>query len=209
MNLIQLFNLSLLGRANQPTLEWAAAAGATVTTFAELEARSNRLAWLLEARGLRTGDRLCVYLRNRSEFIDLYLACLKLGVIFVPVNILYRERELSHIISDVEPKAIVVAEDLNVSCPVWNVEELTAAAATLDASRPVYDITGDTPALIIYTSGTTGASKGAVLTHNNLAANTLALLTLWQITTSDRFLLSLPLFHVHGLGFGVHCWLAS
>jgi malonyl-CoA/methylmalonyl-CoA synthetase len=209
MNLIHLFDLSLHGRANRPALEWGSANGLVVSTFAELEARSNRLARLFESRGLHTGDRLCVYLRNRSEFIDLYLACLKLGVIFVPVNILYRERELSHIISDVEPKAIVVAEDPNVSCPVWNVEELTAAAATFDATRPVYDITGDSPALIIYTSGTTGASKGAVLTHNNLAANTLALLTLWQITSTDRFLLSLPLFHVHGLGFGVHCWLAS
>src|SRR3954463_4938760 len=136
MNLIQLFNLSLLGRANQPTLEWAAAAGATVTTFAELEARSNRLAWLLEARGLRTGDRLCVYLRNRSEFIELYLACLKIGVIFVPVNTLYRERELSHIISDVQPQAIVVAEDLSVACPVWNVEELVRASSGFPISRP-------------------------------------------------------------------------
>src|SRR4051812_6904316 len=103
MNLIHLFDLSLRGRSNQPALEWSSATGTGVSTFAELEARSNRLAWLLEARGLRTGDRLCVYLRNRSEFIDFYLACLKLGVIFVPVNILYRERELSHIISDVEP----------------------------------------------------------------------------------------------------------
>src|SRR3954469_915109 len=147
MNLIQLFDLSLLGRANQPALEWSAAAGATVTTFAELEARSNRLARLFEARGLRTGDRLCVYLRNRSEFIDVYLACLKLGVIFVPVNILYRERELSHIISDVEPQAIVVADDLDAGCPVWRVEELVQASLGFPAKRPVKDIHGDTPAL--------------------------------------------------------------
>ncbi len=174
--------------------------GLKSSTFSDIETRTNRLAWSLEGRGLRTGDRLCVYLRNRSEFIDLYLACLKLGVIFVPVNILYRERELSHIISDVEPAAIVVADDLDVPCPVWNVEELVRASSNLSTNRPVKDIHGDTPALIIYTSGTTGAAKGAVLTHNNLAANTLALLTLWQITASDRFLLSLPLFHVHGLG---------
>ncbi|MFL6414507.1 MAG: class I adenylate-forming enzyme family protein [Bryobacteraceae bacterium] len=209
MNLFHLFDLSLHGRANEPALEWSAGTGIRVSTFSEIEERSNRLAWVLEARGLRTGDRLCVYLRNRSEFIDLYLASLKLGVIFVPVNILYRERELSHIISDVEPRAIVVAEHLSVSCPVWKLEELISAASSSKTSRPLKDIDGDTPALIIYTSGTTGPAKGAVLTHNNLAANTLALLTLWQITASDRFLLSLPLFHVHGLGFGVHCWLAS
>src|SRR6185503_1456938 len=59
------------------------------------------------------------------------------------------------------------------------------------------------------TSGTTGASKGAVLTHDNFAANAVNLLTCWQISPADRFLLALPLFHVHGLGNGVHCWLLS
>ena len=209
MNLIQLFDLSLLARSHEPALEWSSRSGDTVTTFGELEIRSNRLAWVLEARGMQKGDRLCVYLRNRSEFVDLYLACLKLGVIFVPVNILYRERELSHIVSDVEPTAIVVAEHLSVSCPVWDVEELSHASRSLASTRPLRDLDGDTPAMIVYTSGTTGAAKGAVLSHNNLAANTLALLTLWQITASDRFLLSLPLFHVHGLGLGVHLWLVS
>ena len=65
------------------------------------------------------------------------------------------------------------------------------------------------PAGIIYTSGTTGASKGAILTHNNFAVNALNLLTCWQISDADRLLLPLPLFHVHGLGNGLHCWLIS
>ena len=104
MNLIHLFDLSLQGRSNEPALEWSDPTGLNLSTFSDIETRSNRLAWSLEARGLGVGDRLCVYLRNRSEFIDLYLACLKLGVIFVPVNILYRERELSHIISDVSTR---------------------------------------------------------------------------------------------------------
>jgi len=72
---------------------------------------------------------------------------------------------------------------------------------------PVLD--GDAPAGIIYTSGTTGASKGAVLTHNNFAANAITLLTCWQISAADRFLLALPLFHIHALGNGLHCWLVS
>ena len=76
-------------------------------------------------------------------------------------------------------------------------------------TRPDVHADGDTPALIMYTSGTTGRAKGALISHNNLAANALALVALWQITAADRFLLSLPLFHVHGLGFGVHCWLLS
>jgi len=79
----------------------------------------------------------------------------------------------------------------------------------MPALRPRADFDGDTPAGIIYTSGTTGASKGAVLTHNNFAANALSLLACWQITAADRFLLALPLFHVHALGNGLHCWLMS
>ena len=68
---------------------------------------------------------------------------------------------------------------------------------------------GDAPAAIIYTSGTTGASKGAVLSHNNLAANAVNLVACWRISSHDRYLAVLPLFHVHGLGNGIHSWLIS
>ena len=69
---------------------------------------------MLAERGLKPGDRLCVYLANCLEMIDLYLACVKLGVIFVPINILYRERELAHILTDAEPFAVVSATDFPV-----------------------------------------------------------------------------------------------
>src|SRR5205085_359813 len=82
-------------------------------------------------------------------------------------------------------------------------------ASAFPSERPEVPLDGDTPAGIIYTSGTTGASKGAVLTHNNFAANAVNLLACWQVTAADRFLLALPLFHVHGLGNGLHCWLMS
>jgi acyl-CoA synthetase (AMP-forming)/AMP-acid ligase II len=86
---------------------------------------------------------------------------------------------------------------------------LRAAIQNSPAVRPTRRLDGDSPAGIIYTSGTTGTSKGAVLSHSNFALNALNLLTCWQITSSDRFLLTLPLFHVHGLGNGLHCWLMS
>ena len=127
--------------------------------------------------------------------IDLYLACVKLGVIFVPINILYRDREMAHILQRCRARRVVSVEP--PPSPVWT-RELTAEAAALPAERPAVALDGDTPAGIIYTSGTTGASKGAVLTHNNFAANAINLLTCWQITAADRFLLALPLFHVHG-----------
>jgi malonyl-CoA/methylmalonyl-CoA synthetase len=190
MNLTHLFDLSLKGRRDTPALEFA---GRTYT-FGEVDARSNRMAQFLLARGLKTGDRLAVQLPNSVELIDLYLACVKLGVIFVPINILYREREIGHILKDAEP-ALFLQEPPD--------------ASDYPNVRPDAMLDGDAPAGIIYTSGTTGASKGAVLTHNNFAANAANLLTCWQITAADRFLLALPLFHVHGLGNGLHCWLAS
>ena len=196
MNLLNLFDLSLVARAETAALEWQ---GATYT-FGELEARSNRVANALAARGFVAGDRLCVYLANRIELIDLFLACVKLGVIFVPINILYREREIAHITNDAAPRATIDAE---------NLDALMNEAAAMPGDRPRTLLDGDAPAAIIYTSGTTGASKGAVLTHNNFLANTVNLLTSWQITHDDRFFLALPLFHIHALGNGLHCWLAS
>src|SRR6185437_8921405 len=108
MNLSQLFNLSLKRRAGAVALEWAGAE----FTFGEIDARSNRMARALADRGLAQGDRLCVQLANRIEMIDLFLACIKTGVIFVPVNILYREREISHILSDAEPKLFITEREL-------------------------------------------------------------------------------------------------
>lgn len=192
MNLSQLFDLSFVPRRDKAALEF----GGRRLTFGEIDARSNRMAHALRARGFAAGDRLCVYLPNCLEIIDLYLACVKLGVIFVPINILYREREIEHIVRDAEPKWVVdSAEGL-----------LTGSES---AERIAVQVDGDAPAAIVYTSGTTGVSKGAVLTHNNFLANTVNLLACWQITEHDRLLLPLPLFHVHGLGNGLHCWLAA
>jgi len=205
LNLLHLFDLSLTARRDQPALEFAG----NTYTFGDIEARSNRLAQLLTRRGLKTGDRLCIYLANCVEMIDLYLACAKLGVIFVPINILYRERELAHILTDADPVAVVAAAEIVSPVPIWNPADLNREAGEMPNERPSFALDGDTIAGIIYTSGTTGVSKGAMITHNNMAANALNLITCWQISSTDRFLLPLPLFHVHGLGNGLHCWLIS
>src|ERR1700722_12579715 len=108
MNLRQLFDLSLVNRVDEVALEWSG----EEYTFGEIDARSNRVANAFKSGGLRPGDRVAVYLANRLELIDIYLACVKLGLIFVPINILYREREMSHILGDAEPARLITESDL-------------------------------------------------------------------------------------------------
>lgn len=214
MSLLSLFDLSLLGRRDTPALEFEYADGKVISlTFGALELRSNQLAHALQQRGLERGDRLAFYLTNCVEIIDLWLACVKLGVIVVPINVLYREREIKHILADADPRAVVTttselgAFPANVMC--WSIDALSSDASLMPTARIHVLSDATSPAALVYTSGTTGASKGAVLTHGNFSANALALVTCWHITNHDRYLAALPLFHVHGLANGLHCWLVS
>jgi len=205
MNLMNLFDASLIGRKTQDAVEF----NDIIYTFDDINKRSNQMARLLASRGLEKGDRLCVYLENSITFIDLYLASVKLGLIFVPVNILYKEREVSHIYNDASPKAFIASGEVPGVPIVWDVKEIEIESKTFpkDNIRNITD--GDTPCAIVYTSGTTGLSKGAILTHNNFISNGINLVTCWLFTEKDRLLLALPLFHVHGLANGIHCWLIS
>ena len=128
MNLLNLFDLSLIARANEIALEW----NGKQYTFADIERRSNRVANALVARGFEKGDRLCAYMPNSIELIDLFIACVKLGVIFVPINILYRDREIDHIKRDAEPRELM--------------KEVPYAD---DALRPLRPLCGEEPAAII------------------------------------------------------------
>ena len=236
--LLRLFDASLVRRAAEPGLDSGPPGGPVVSlTFGDIAARSERVAEALAARGLRACDRLAVQLPNGLAFLDLFLACLRLRAIFVPVNVLYREREVGHIVADADPLAVVTTRGLASLVPpatrVWDVENLepwppppsrgipvgpvardrlgppAVEFSSPDTDEALTDDEVDTPAAIVYTSGTTGRAKGAVLTHGNLAANARALVAAWRITSQDRYLAVLPLFHVHGLGNGVCSWLAS
>ena len=205
--LSSLFAPTFRDRANEVALEWAC----QEYTFGDLDRRANRMARELAARGLARGDRLAIWLPNRVEYIDLFLACTRLGVVAVPINVLYRDRERAHILADSTPKAVVVSdvETWDGSSDAWTVDELARAAARRPADATAVDLDPTAPAALIYTSGTTGPAKGAIITHGNLAANATTLVEAWRFTASDRLFLALPLFHVHGLGNGLHCWLAS
>jgi malonyl-CoA/methylmalonyl-CoA synthetase len=214
MLLGDVFDLSLRERTDVVGLEYELASGGRrELTFGAIRDRADRMATVLRGRGLVPGDRVAVFLANRVEFIDLFLACVRSGLVLVPINVLYRDREIAHIVGDAEPRLIVTttsnASLFPAGSPVVDVDLLSAEAreAGIDAVRPRID--GDAPVAIVYTSGTTGRSKGAVLTHNNMASNAGNLVTGWRITSEDRYLAVLPLFHVHGLGNGICSWLAS
>ena len=209
VTLPELFAHAFTSCADTPALE----CGGRTFTFGDIDQRSTRVATWLHSRGFVPGDRLAVYLENRVEFIDLFLACAKAGVIFLPINILYREREVGHITADAEPRAIVASGPVPGQSVFVDVTEVTAAAerdtAPLTHAAANAGLTAASPLAIVYTSGTTGTAKGAVLTHGNFVANTRSLVDAWRFSAGDRLLLPLPLFHVHGLGNGLGCWLAS
>ena len=225
MNLIEVFAPSLKGRAGKTALWFEGAA----YTFGELDRTSDAVAHALSGRfGVRAGDRLAMLLGNGPELIQYYLGALKLGAIVVPMNILYRDRELTHLVCDAEPRVLLCdVERYEIFAPLrarfTSIEHIFVSGAESPADATpfqellcqapepwdVSEIRDDDPALMLYTSGTTGRSKGALLTHANLASNILALLDCWHWTEDDRFLLSLPLFHIHGLANGVHGALAS
>jgi malonyl-CoA/methylmalonyl-CoA synthetase len=214
MLLGDLFDLSLRGRSDAVGLIHDGPDGQLrELTFGEIRDRAARLADVLRGRGLAAGDRVAVHLTNRVEFIELFVACVQSGLVVVPINVLYREREIAHIVADADPRLIVTSPGQGSlfppGAPVIEVEALTASAGHADVARARPAIDGDSTVALVYTSGTTGRSKGAALTHNNLVANAAALVTCWRITSDDRYLAVLPLFHVHGLGNGICSWLAS
>jgi malonyl-CoA/methylmalonyl-CoA synthetase len=214
MQLTDIFNLSLVGRAKEAAIEFNNSSGETLSlTFGELDTRSNQLANFFKSKGLQRGDRVGFFLSNCVEIVDIFLACVKTGIIVVPINILYRDRELGHIIADATPKAVITASETASLIPpgteVWDVAEISKAALSFNKTFKGISIDGDDAAAIVYTSGTTGRSKGAILTHNNFAINAVNLCACWGITSEDRYLAVLPLFHVHGLGNGISCWLLS
>jgi malonyl-CoA/methylmalonyl-CoA synthetase len=155
-------------------------------------------AYLVEKEGVEPGDRVALLVEKTAESVILYLATLKAGAIFVPINPAYTPSEVSYFVENGEPRLLVEDAVAFVA--------RAASTAPLTASVPR---AADDLAAIIYTSGTTGRSKGAMLSHGNLLENARALHTLWAFTPDDVLLHALPIFHVHGLFVALHCALLS
>lgn len=181
-------------------------------SYPTLAAAAAGWATRLQSLGLARGDRVALALPNTPAFIAAYFGAQLAGAAVVLVNPQYRHAELSHLLADSEPAIVVATSEnealLREAMPATPVRLIKPDTTVFGA--PPADFTACTPpdpaemALIAYTSGTTGRAKGAVHTHASLAANCDAIITAWRWTAADCLLLMLPLFHVHGLGVGVH-----
>ncbi len=167
----------------------------TELSYGALEQMVARVAGYLLAQGLSPGDRVVVKDEKSIAFVAVYLGTLKAGGVFVPLNSAYTQSEMEYFIGNSEP-AIVIT-----NAPAY----VADAEASGHLMQHTVARAEDDVACLIYTSGTTGRSKGAMLTHRNLAANALALHDIWGFTPKDVLLHALPIFHVHGLFVAMHC----
>ncbi|MEO8693807.1 MAG: acyl-CoA synthetase [Acidimicrobiales bacterium] len=182
-------------------------------TGAQLDQRTRRVAAGLHRRGVGRGCRVLLSGANGIDLVVVHIALLRLGAVVVPVNGAYREREVTHIVRDCRPVMVIVDDDavwspwvasVDQRCPVVSVAAAARADGSADVPADIDAAAPESPAMIGYTSGTTGAPKGAVLSHANLQASVAALAIAWRWTEDDRLVLCLPLFHMHGLGVGLH-----
>jgi malonyl-CoA/methylmalonyl-CoA synthetase len=185
-----------------------------IYTYREVFYLSARIARVLSSKGAVIGDRIAVQVEKSPEAIILYLACLRAGAVYLPLNTAYTLAELEYFIDDARPHIVVCAPDkLDTIEPLASAHGVfstltlgTEGEGTLleeaAGAEPHYDPVFVEPsdmAAILYTSGTTGRSKGAMLTHANLASNARTLVEYWQFTERDVLLHALPIFHTHGL----------
>ena len=189
--------------------------GARRWTYAAIEHEVGRLAARLQQLGVAAGERVLVQTDKNVETLILYLATIRVGAIYLPLNVDYTESELDYFATDARPVLAVCRSQSTElfgrigggSMQVSTIEALFANLPS-EAAPPVPRAEDDIAA-ILYTSGTTGKPKGAMLTQDNLASNGEMLIDFWRFTPEDRLIHALPIFHVHGLFVAVHCVLFS
>jgi malonyl-CoA/methylmalonyl-CoA synthetase len=189
--------------------------GARPLSYGDIDDRSAALAGALRSAGLVGGDRVVAQVDKSPDAIALYLACLRSGVIFIPINTAYTDAEVQYFVDDAGASLLICApeRESKLAAIAVRLETLgtdgsgTLARLAVDADpvRTVVDVTADDVACILYTSGTTGRSKGAMLTHSSLLVNGRALHQVWAFEPGDVLLHILPVFHVHGLFVALHC----
>ena len=190
-----LFSLLKTHWSVAPDRQFLVSSDGTEVTYRAIERRAGQLAAVLHDRGVRPGERVLAQVTKSIDNVALYLASLQLGAVYVPLNTAYTAHEVEFFVNDAEP-ALVVDDD-----------ELARLGVEADSATPMSTCTprlADDLAAMVYTSGTTGRSKGAMLTHGNLASNALTLHGAWRFTPGDVLLHILPIYHVHGLFVALH-----
>jgi malonyl-CoA/methylmalonyl-CoA synthetase len=222
-NLFSLIEANFPADLNAP---WLTTEKGAIYSWNDLQQASAKIANLLTSLALPKGSRVAVHVDKSPEALLLYLATLRAGLIFIPLNTAYHSVEMRYFIDDAKP-AIVVCSPKNfgwlaqlafqLGCShVFTLDDtlpnqgslLQRAAPLSDQFKTAISQPGDI-ASIVYTSGTTGRSKGAMLSHHNLSSNAIALQRAWEWRTADVLLHCLPLFHVHGLFISCHVALIS
>ncbi|SIS93963.1 malonate--CoA ligase [Neptunomonas antarctica] len=192
--------------------------------YSQIEERTGHLVWLLAQLGVGKGDRVIMQVDKSPEAVLLYLACLRFGAIFIPLNTAYTAQEVSYFMDDAKPHLMVCrpqeaesvnAEALKLGVPHVMTLDGIGGGTLMEALKEatysdfIEECNGEDLACILYTSGTTGRSKGAMLSHDNLSSNAKVLHEYWQWEKGDVLLHALPIFHVHGLFVALHCALLN
>ena len=209
--------------ANLDTQLLCAADGRSVS-YAQADQASAQLANSLLQTGAVAGDRVTVQVEKSVENLFLYLACLRAGLVYHPLNTAYTASELEYFLSNAEPTIVVCGSQALKTIESVLPEQGVTAILTLDADGSgslmdqantasadsfVAQSDGADMAALLYSSGTTGRPKGIMLSHDNLRKNAETLVQAWGFTASDRLLHMLPIYHVHGLFVGLGCVLMS
>jgi malonyl-CoA/methylmalonyl-CoA synthetase len=171
-------------------------------SYAMMNQRVDGIATALVQRAVNIGDRVVAQVEKSPDAIALYLACLRVGAVFVPLNTAYTSAEIEYFLGDADPKVAVGVGRGGVT-----LSEL--ARVRSGEARPPAKMQQSDLAALLYTSGTTGRSKGAMLTRANLATNAITLAQEWRFTERDVLLHALPIFHVHGLFVAINTVLAA
>jgi malonyl-CoA/methylmalonyl-CoA synthetase len=182
-------------------------------SYGDLIARAGQMANLLASSGVKPGDRVAAQTEKSVPGLVLYLAVVRGGAVYLPLNTAYTLNELEYFITDAEPSLVVcdpakaegigaIAAKVGAKVMTLGADgrgSLTEAAAKAKPEFATVVRSHDDLAAILYTSGTTGRSKGAMLSHDNLASNSLSLVDYWRFTNTDVLIHALPIYHTHGL----------
>jgi malonyl-CoA/methylmalonyl-CoA synthetase len=185
-------------------------------TYGQFWNLAGQLAQALISEGAKPGDRIAVQVEKSVEAIALFYACVRSGMIFLPLNTAYTANEISYFLTDAEPSIFIIPPG---KLPPAGVRILTlddmGGGTLIDAADQFAGVFEDMAddaermAAILYTSGTTGKSKGAMLSIGNLSSNAQALAALWQFTPQDKLIHALPVYHTHGLFVATNTVFAS